>query len=134
MFKFGVSEGRQHRLKSCSYNEIGLVLLLLATEISVVYSGCVITPDGNGHVTIPETYSSISPEAFIECTALKSVAIPDSVTSIGSRAFAFCSSLEKVSIPVSVMSISSESFAYCSKLESATIGKNVTSIGERVFF
>ena len=111
MFKFGVSEGRQHRLKSCSYNEIGLVLLLLATGISVVYSGCAITPDGNGHVTIPETYSSISPKAFYNCTDLKAVSIPDSVTSIGS-----------------------ESFAYCSSLESATIGKNVTSIGERAFF
>ena len=54
------------------------------------------TPDGNGHVTIPNGIKSIGNEAFGYCSALQSVTIPNSVESIGDSAFYGCSALQSV--------------------------------------
>ena len=48
----------------------------------VVYAGCAITPDSNGHVNIPSSWTKIGYNAFKECTSLTSVTIPDGVTTI----------------------------------------------------
>ena len=49
--------------------------------------------------------TTITSEAFYDCTSLTSVTIPDSVTSIGASAFYDCDSLTSVTIPDSVTSI-----------------------------
>ena len=54
-----------------------------------VYADCAITPDSNGHVDIPSSWTEIPEDSFKKCSALKSVTIPDSVTSIGDSAFSF---------------------------------------------
>jgi hypothetical protein len=103
--------------------------------MSVLATGrCDITPDANGHVTIPSSWSSIDNRAFHDCTSLTSVTIPDSVTSIGFDAFRNCKQLATVTIPDSVTSIGHQAFYYCTSLASVTIGDSVTSIDSRVFY
>ena len=48
-------------------------VLILLTMLSSAYAACQITPDVNGHVDIPDTWSSIGYIAFSGCTSLKSV-------------------------------------------------------------
>ena len=68
-----------------------ILLLLWSTLVAICMAYCAITPDENGHVTIPDDWTSIGNGAFYKCNALQYVAIPDSVTSIGNYAFNRCS-------------------------------------------
>lgn len=81
------------------------------------------------------TYSvtSISDNAFSNCTKLKSVKIPNSVKSIGASAFSGCSNLMFANIPNLVTSIESSTFSGCSNLSSVIIGSGVTSIAYNAF-
>lgn len=49
-------------------------------------------------VTIPNTVTSISESAFINCSDLTSVTIPNTVTSIGDKAFYWCNKLTSVTL------------------------------------
>ena len=77
--------------------------------------------------------SSISSEAFCNCSSLTSVTIPNNVTSIGSSAFYGCSKLTSIDIPSSVTSIGSSAFSGCNGLTSVTIPSSVTDIGDYAF-
>ena len=85
-------------------------------------------------ITIPNSVTSIDPNAFYKCNSLKSITIPDNVTSIGDDAFLGCSSLTGITIPNGVTSIGITAFYNCSNLKSITIGNGVTSIGNRAFY
>ena len=87
------------------------ILLVLARQLTLVFAGCAIEPDANGHVDIPSSWTSIGGSVFHRCHSLTTVSIPDNVTSIGGYAFYGCSSLETVSIPDSVTSIGGNAFS-----------------------
>lgn len=86
-----------------------------------------------GKLTIPDSVTSISSNAFAGCTGLTSITIPNSVTNIGWYAFSGCTGLASVTIPDSVTSISKYAFESCTGLTRVTIGNSVTSIGEYAF-
>lgn len=74
-------------------------------------------------ITIPNTVTNISDEAFFEFSSLTSVTIPISVTSIGMHAFQGCTSLTEVTLEGTTLpttgihafnNISSEATLYCS--------------------
>ena len=67
------------------------VALLWLRPASVHGRNCMYQPDSEGHVTIPNSVTSIGDRAFYECTSLTSVTIPSSVTGIGDNAFHGCS-------------------------------------------
>ena len=92
--------------------------------------------DENTEITdlvIPNSVTSISENAFYNCSGLTSVTIGNSVTSIGNEAFNGCRGLTSVTIPNSVTSIGNEAFNGCRGLTSVTIPNSVTSIGDRAF-
>lgn len=53
----------------------------------------------SGSVVIPNTVTSISSDAFNNCSLITSVVIPDSVSSLSSGLFTGCSSLESITLP-----------------------------------
>ena len=67
---------------------IHFVFVVLSTQLAMIYGGCSIPPDSNGHVNIPSDWTSIPFEAFFECNGLISVTIGNSVTALD-NAFAY---------------------------------------------
>ena len=86
-------------------------LVLFIVSVVTTHATCAITPDADGHVTIPHNWTSIGIRAFYGCTSLTSVTIPDSVTSIDGEAFYECRGLTSVTIPDSVTSIGRYAFS-----------------------
>lgn len=84
-------------------------------------------------VTIPDSVTSISDEAFINCPKLTNISIPNSVTYIGFSAFHSCRSLKSITLPSSLSTISEALFLGCSQLTTIHIPVSVTSIGNNAF-
>lgn len=84
-------------------------------------------------VTIPDSVTSISDEAFINCPKLTNISIPNSVTYIGFSAFSSCTSLKSITLPSSLSFISGALFLGCSQLTTIHIPVSVTSIGSYAF-
>ena len=91
------------------------------------------TMPSNTIITIKDGTTSISDDAFRNCSSLTSITIPNSVTSIGEYTFYGCSSLTSVTIPNSVTSIGDYVFESCTSLTSVTIGSGVKTIGYSAF-
>lgn len=85
-------------------------------------------------VTIPDSVTSISDSAFINCPQLTNISIPNSVTYIGFSAFAHCTSLKSITLPSSLSSISEALFSGCSQLTTIHIPDSVPSIQSYAFY
>lgn len=84
-------------------------------------------------VTIPDSVTSISDDAFVNCPQLTNISIPNSVTYIGFFAFGSCTSLKSITLPSSLSFISGALFSGCSQLTTIHIPVSVTSIGNNAF-
>lgn len=84
-------------------------------------------------VTIPDSVTSISDEAFGFCSQLTNISIPNSVTYIGYSAFNSCTSLKSITLPSSLSTIQSYAFYNCGNLKTIRIPVSVTSIGNCAF-
>ena len=76
---------------------------------------------GNWH-----TVTSISKNAFRNCTNLESFDVSPSLRTISSSAFAGCTRLKEVIIPNSVISVNDSAFYGCTGLKSLRISPNIT--------
>ncbi len=86
-----------------------------------------------GKFDIPNSVTTISGAAFLDCSALTSVTIPNSVTYIGDSAFSGCSALTSIDIPNSVTTIGSGSFVDCSSLKTMTVGNSLENLTNGAF-
>lgn len=84
-------------------------------------------------IEIPQGVTTITSNAFFDCTYLASVHIPQGMTSIGGNAFQNCTSLTSINIPQGVTSIASYAFQNCASLASIDIPQGVTSIRSYTF-
>lgn len=87
----------------------------------------------NDIYTIPDSVTTIKPNAFTGSRNLKSVEIPNSVINISEDAF-YCSGITSVNIPDSIKSIKFETFSCCQNLKSVIIPDSVTSIDIFAFY
>jgi len=136
-----VIEGDAVTITSCAEDASGELVIPTKIEGKSVtkignkdFVGPFLMRDKLTSITIPNSVTSIDPNAFYKCNSLKSITIPDNVTSIGDDAFLGCSSLTGITIPNGVTSIGNDAFYNCSNLTSITIGNGVTSIGDGAFF
>ena len=79
----------------------------------------------------------ISPDAFCQCNALRTLTIPEGVEKICGSAFAACANLEYVTglwtrFPDEKMTIEDGAFSECRRLKEVLVGKNVT-LGPKAF-
>ena len=61
------------------------VVLVALQYLQPIDAGCLYTPDGSGHVTIPSNitdWGSRLQNAFEDCTSLKSVTIPSNIEAL----------------------------------------------------
>lgn len=84
-------------------------------------------------VQIGQGVTTVSDQAFYNCTRMESIQLPQGLESIGYGAFAGCSSLKSVSIPSTVTSIGAAAFGFCSGLTAIQLPLGMTDIQERTF-
>lgn len=84
-------------------------------------------------VQIGEGITTISAQAFYNCSRMESVQLPHGLETIGYGSFAGCSSLKSVSIPETVTSIGAAAFGVCNSLRSVELPEGLTDIQQRTF-
>lgn len=99
--------------------------LLYIGKVAQKYIGTM--PSGTG-IILKEGTTTISANAFSDCSGLTSISIPSSVTSIGGYAFSGCSELISITLPEGLNSIGPSTFAGCTGLSSIIIPENVKTI------
>ena len=130
-----------------------LLMMLLLIARDACATGCLVDPDGSGHVAIPTDWNSIPQEAFQACANLTSVTIPKNIETIGERAFHGCTALTILTfadsdtsllttigkgaffttritslvIPPSVVTIDSQAFYVCTSLTNLAFGSSSTT-------
>ena len=98
------------------------------------YSGDVVIRGSIDYNGVDATVTTISGDAFKNCTDLTSVVILDGVTSIGAYAFKDCSSLETVNFNAKNCTSSINNiFSGCTSVTTITIGDNVETIPAYAF-
>lgn len=83
-------------------------------------------------ISIPNTITNISYNAFENCTFLTEVYLSEGLTAIGGNAFEGCTQLKRILIPESLKSMGEEAFKNCTSLESITFPKGMTHISRRL--
>lgn len=82
---------------------------------------------------ISEGVTTVSSQAFYNCSRMESVQLPQGLAVIGFGAFAGCGSLEQISIPSTVTSIGAAAFGACGSLKSVVIPEKITVIEQMTF-
>jgi hypothetical protein len=84
-------------------------------------------------VVIPDSYTIISNNAFVDNTSIEKVKIGDGVTEISNMAFGYCKNLTTVTGGINVKTIKPYAFAGCAKLETIDFDLNNIEIGSKAF-
>ena len=112
-----------------------ILLLIWSNLVSKCMAECAITPDINGHVTIPDDWEklvngAIPSRAFIHCSSLQSVTIGSNLSIlIDDYAFFDCNNLTTLSFgTISEVDINTGAFQGCDKLEQLYLNKSLAKI------
>lgn len=123
-----------------SYKSLtSVVLPKTVTYSNVTYTVTRIAPDAFRDctqlktVTLPDSLDGLYDNAFSGCTALSAITIPKSVWFIKKYAFYGCTSLKTVSLPLSLTELGEAAFGGCSSLTSINIPSSVTSLPAKLF-
>ncbi len=84
-------------------------------------------------ITIPDTITTISDDAFYHAAGIEKIRIPDSVTYLGKSAFFGCKKLKSVTISGSIKTIESCCFNLCPELLKVVVEEGVEALELMVF-
>lgn len=79
-------------------------------------------------VILPESVTTILPDAFRFATSLKELEINGAVESVGAKAIYGCNELKTLKFPEGLKTLSSVSIAYCEKLADVYLPSTVESV------
>lgn len=82
---------------------------------------------------LPDSVTSISDNAFCDCTALSELRLPNGLTAIPDGAFYDCA-LTSLTLPDSVQTVGAYAFAENTSLASVDLPYSVTALGECCFY
>lgn len=136
-----ILSGTEVRTKAVDFEIVGGVLNKYNGEnIDVVIPDNVLIIGTNAFqnlaissVLIPNSVTEIEPQAFRNCTRLKTVTFSDRLSSIGKQAFCGCSSLEKIVLPNGLSVIDSGTFQDCTTLSSVEFPEGLIMIKDYAF-
>ena len=100
---------------------------------------CLLSEDGSTLVfgcktsVIPDSVTTIGPQAFRGCSDLSSIVLPQGIETIGYAAFSGCVGLIGIDIPSGMKSIDSYAFAGCTGLTGIVLPGGLTSVGTGAF-
>ena len=103
------------------------------TKSLVPYSGVVTIPATIESDGVEYAVTDILDEAFMDCTALRSVVLGENVDSIGISAFEGCVMLSSVSFNSALHMIGMQAFKGCTSLVEVMLLANVIVIGRSAF-
>lgn len=89
--------------------------------------------DNGTEIVVDDGIRIISENAFRNRNALKKITLPQTLTSIEPEAFRSCGKLEAMDIPERVAYIGGSAFRDCISMKSLTIRNGLIKIGERAF-
>jgi len=108
--------------------------------IPATYNGLPVTVIGRlggtttiTHITLPDSITTVSNQAFQSLRNMESISLPDSVTAIGESAFSDCRQMTGITLSQNLTAIGPYAFARCLNLTQIHIPASVTSIGEGAF-
>ena len=84
-------------------------------------------------IVIPNSVTSIAPEAFYGCKKLKTVTLSNNLKTIGHDAFSGCESLESINLPSSLTKIDEYAFQWCKSLKEITLPAKLQFLNEGAF-
>lgn len=84
-------------------------------------------------IVIPNSVTSIAPEAFYGCLKLKTVTLSNNLKTIGHDAFSGCESLESINLPSSLTKIDEYAFQWCKSLKEITLPAKLQFLNEGAF-
>ncbi len=86
-------------------------------------------PSSLDTVILTDPVTTVSGEAFLDCSRLRMALLPDTLTAIGDFAFFGCSQLHFVPLPDALTTIGCYAFANCTSLIQVHIGSGVSRVG-----
>lgn len=87
----------------------------------------------NDDFNIRESVCEIGASSFFRCN-IKEISLPNSVTIISDNAFENCIELQQIVIPSSVLKIGMEAFSGCENLQSIELSPSISNIEQGVFY
>ena len=84
--------------------------------------------DPDGHVVIPDSWTSVPDKAFYGCKNMTSLTLGKNVQTIGYYSFYACTGLQSIHFSDSLTSIGAYAFYKCSALESLSLPTTVTTL------
>ena len=117
---------------------VNLTAVRFASSVDNIGEGCFSDCTSLRMITIPPRVLGLSTGMFKGCTSLISVTFPyeDSIYaffSLAPEAFKDCSSLKSINLPETIDSIDSGTFSGCSSLKTITLPENVERIDQNAF-
>lgn len=77
--------------------------------------------------------TTLPPNLFRDCSALRSVTLPPDVLAIGNGCFANCRNLSRIKLPPTLQVIGDEAFFFCERLPALPLPKTLGRIRDRAF-